>query len=83
MEKSITVRCKFRCNHMTKRLDSGSKQDQKFLYEYEFYAVYDDGNEENKKYFAYTPSGSLKVGTFRDDLFEPGREYFLDIIPAV
>lgn len=75
----MTVRCKFRCNSVEKRLDN--YKEPRFLYTYDFSAVY-SGSEENEKFFAYTPSGSLKVGSFKDDLFEPGKEYYLDILPA-
>lgn len=78
-----TVRCKFRCNSALKHLDTGFGQyPGRFLYTYEFSAVY-EGSDENKRFFAYTPSGSLKVGSFKDDLFEPGKEYYLDITEAV
>lgn len=80
MAQPQTVRCKFRCNSITKRLDS-YKSENKFVHTYEFSAVY-DGSEENKKFFAYTPSGTLNVGAFRDDLFEPGLEYYIDITLA-
>lgn len=75
-----TVRCKFRCNSVTKRLDN--YKEPRFLYTYEFSAVY-SGSEENERYFAYTPSGTLTVGALKDDLFEPGKEYYLDIVEAV
>jgi hypothetical protein len=77
-----TVRCKFLCNSVTKT-QNWSRGDgaPKFVYGYEFSAVY-EGSEENKKYFASTPSGNLKINAFKDDLFEPGKEYYLDIQPA-
>ena len=79
-----TVRCKFRCNAVSKRLDTGYQKpgQEKFLYTYEFSAVY-DGSDENKRFFAYTPSGNLNVGSFKDDLFEPGKEYYLDLTLAI
>ncbi len=77
------VRCKFRCNAVSKRLDSGyGKPPNRFIYTYEFSAVY-SGSPENEKFFAYTPSGQLNVGAFKDNLFEPGNEYYLDISLAV
>jgi hypothetical protein len=79
--KPGVVRCKFCCSSVRKHVDSGS-QGTRFLYNYEFHAVY-AGSEENAKFFAYTPSGSLTIGSFRDDLFEPGKEYYIDIQPAV
>jgi hypothetical protein len=74
------ARFKFRCNSVSKRLDN--VKEKRFVYTYEFSAVY-DGSEENKHYFAYTPSGQLNVGAFKDNLFEPGKEYFIDITEAV
>ena len=75
-----TVRCKFSCNSVVKRLEN--RKEKRFVYTYEFSVVY-SGSEENNKYFAYTPSGQLNVGSFKDDLFEPGKEYFIDITLAV
>lgn len=74
-----TVRCKFRCNSMKQYLD-GSKN--KMLYSYEFSVVY-NGSPENEMYFAYTPSGTLTIGAFNDKLFEPGKEYYIDVTLAL
>jgi len=62
-------------------LDSGYQKEPKFIYTYEFSAVY-SGSAENERFFAYTPSGQLNVGAFKDDLFEPGKEYYIDITAA-
>lgn len=75
-----TVRCKFRCTSITKR-ENWDKSKGPFLYDYEFSAVTGD-SDENKSFFAATPSGSLKVGTVKDDIFVPGQAYYLDITPA-
>ena len=69
------TRCKFICSKVTKIHDSYRKR---FTYEAEFSAVYDN-SEENKKFFECTPSGNLKLGVYKEDLFQPGNEYFLDI----
>ena len=74
-----TVRCKFKCQSVAKRI--GWNAASPFLYEADFSAVM-DGSEENKAFFAATPSGSLKVGTVKVDVFEVGKEYYLDITPA-
>jgi len=74
-----TVRCKFRCESKTERLEYGSGG--RLLYDFEMSAV-SDGSEENKKFFQYTPSGTLKVSSVKIDTFEVGKEYYLDIIPA-
>lgn len=77
-----TVRCKFQCNAVTKRLGyDWNTKGERFLWEAEFNAV-SDGSDENKSFFAATPSGSLKVQTVKDDIFTPGKSYYLDITPA-
>lgn len=82
MSESSTVRCKFKCNRMEKRINYSSASDApRFIYEYEFSIVY-EGSEENKRFFASTPTGNLKIGAIRDDLFELGLEYYLDLKPT-
>lgn len=72
-----TVRCKFTCTNVTKRLHwDGSGR---HLYDAEFSAVH-DGSEENERFFEATPSGQLKIGTFKQDHFEVGKDYYLDVI---
>jgi hypothetical protein len=44
-----------------------------------------DGSEENKKFFAATPNGSLQFGTVNAaaaEQIEQGKEYYVDINPA-
>lgn len=44
-----------------------------------------DGSEENKAFFAATPSGGLKVGTVNHDAvaaLELGKSYYIDISEA-
>lgn len=74
-----TTRCKFRCTSVTKQ-EHWDKQ-KGFLYSAKFQAVYND-SPENKAFFEATPSGSLEVGTYKQDVFEPGKEYFIDIAVA-
>ncbi len=71
------VRCKFVCTEMTKRLGWGDKAQ----WDYKFNAV-TSSSEENKLFWEATPSGSLVISTINQDLFEPGKEYYLDLIPA-
>ncbi len=79
----MTTRCTFTCSGVTKRLSWQQKPDDppRFLYEAEFTAV-SDGSEENKRFFEYTPSGTLKIGVYKDDVFQPGKAYYLDITLA-
>jgi len=77
-ENRTMTRCKFHCSSVKKmayRQDGGT---DRMLYEAEFYAV-STGSDENKKFFEWTPSGSLKIGVYKEDLFEPGKDYYLDM----
>lgn len=43
------------------------------------------GSKENEKFFKYTPSGILEIGTINSEAikqFVPGKEYYIDIQPA-
>ncbi|HEV3118477.1 MAG TPA: hypothetical protein VGY58_15615 [Gemmataceae bacterium] len=80
----MTTRCKFLCTAVKKMKNQYAYGDPKapsFLYEAAFSCVY-GGSEENKRFFQYTPSGSLTIGVYKEDVFEPGKEYYLDITPA-
>ena len=73
-----TIRCKFECVEVAKRKGWSGHE---FLYAAKFQAV-TSGSEENKKFFAATPSGSLEVSTVREDFFTVGQSYYLDLTPA-
>ena len=75
----MNVRCMFVCQGVTKAVHWDKARG--FLWTAEFTAI-SGKDEESKKYFEATPYGSLKVGTFNADLFEPGKSYYLDIIPT-
>jgi hypothetical protein len=89
MREGIRVmnsRAKFTCNSVKKYAstrwdETGQKPTPGFLFAYEFNAV-TDGSAENKKFFASTPGGSLTITAVRDDLFEPGKSYYLDFTEA-
>lgn len=72
------VRAKFRCTSVTKREGWGA---HKVLHAAKFVPV-TTGSEENEKFFAATPSGSLEVDTVVPDVFEVGKTYYLDFTPA-
>jgi hypothetical protein len=74
------VRAKFTCVSVIKTL-SGNK-DLSFTWTYHFIAVYGN-SEENKKFWQYTPSGSVDLSSINQDLFEVGKEYYLDFSPAL
>jgi hypothetical protein len=71
-----TVRCKFICEAVEKR--AAWNKPGVFVYTAKFGAV-SDNSPENKEFFDATPCGRLEIGTYKDDLFEPGKTYFLDI----
>ncbi len=83
----MKVRAKFTCISVKKYKSTvwnGNQASEGFLYAYEFYPVTggSKASDENKSFFASTPSGELKMSAVRDDLFEPGKEYYLDFLPA-
>lgn len=75
----MNVRCKFRCDAVRK--SAHWDKEKGFLYETSFLAVH-DGSPENEKFFEATPSGNLKIGVHKEDVFEVGKEYYIDISPA-
>jgi hypothetical protein len=43
------------------------------------------GSEENKRFYAYTPSGQINLGTVNAEaaaMFELGKEYYVTFTPA-
>lgn len=74
MGSDVTIRAKFKCQSMTKTLKYDGLS---YVYSYKFYAV-TSGSEENKSFFESTPSGSIELSTVKDDIFEIGKEYYLD-----
>lgn len=77
----MDVRAKFNCYSVKKTYTTkweGGNPVLGFLYDYEFSVVTSDNNDENKKFFASTPSGKINIQAVRDDLFEPGKSYYVD-----
>lgn len=73
-EIKMNVVAKFTCT--SKRQYKNYNQEPKFLYEYLFQPV-TGGSKENEEFFASTPGGQLSMSAVRDDLFEPGKSYYL------
>lgn len=73
------VRAKFTC-HSVKKYKGWRGAKSEFLFDYEMSAV--THGDENESFFAATPSGSLTLGCVDGDLFEPGKDYFLDFTEA-
>ena len=80
----MTTRCKVLCSTVRKYSTQGWHTEPKvdFMYEAEFIAV-SGMSPENKAFFASTPTLNLKLSAINGDKFEPGKEYYLDIIEAV
>jgi hypothetical protein len=81
----MMTRAKFYCTSVLKTLQNAPDKDGKYslrtVFAYKFQVV-SSGSEENKNYFASTPSGSIELSALREDLFEIGKEYYLDFTPA-
>lgn len=73
----MTTRCKYTCISVRKYKHWDITKE--FLFEAEFTCV-TSGSEENKSFFEATPQGSMKVSTYVEDRFQPGQEYFIDIV---
>ncbi len=82
----MRVRAKFQCISVTKAMGyvtnpETGKYEPKPVHTYRFQAVA-SGSEENKSFFASTPSGTIELSAVRDDLFEITQEYYLDFSSA-
>lgn len=83
----MTVRAKFQCAAKQQAETTIWDDEHKnvtgtgIAYRYDFYAV-TSGSDENNKFFASTPGGNLSLYAVRDDLFVPGKEYYLDFTEA-
>ncbi len=79
------TRAKFRCisveKYMGGKYDDAGKYVNGILFNYKFSAVV-DGSPENKSFYAATPNGNVQLSAVKDDLFEIGKEYYLDFTPA-
>jgi len=72
------TRCKVTCAGVTKSLGNPGPNGPRFLYSAKFYFV-TSGSEENKRFFEYTPSGQLEISVYKEDVFQPGKSYYLDL----
>lgn len=72
----MKTRCKFKCMNVT---PMGTESEPG--YQVRFEAVI-NGSPENEAFFRWTPSGTLTIGLAKENLFETGKEYYLDIVPC-
>ncbi len=88
---SVQTRAKFRCSGVTKSEinvwnPDTKENDRVFVYAAKFQVVTNQDShapgDENAIFFASTPSGEISITTMRDDLFEPGRTYYVDFSVA-
>ncbi len=70
---------KFTCQSKTQVKNWNANPE--FIYGYKF-SVVTGTSEENKQFFASTPGGTIELSAVRDDLFVPGKDYYLDFSPA-
>ena len=82
----MNVRAKFVCVGINKTMggtyDNMGKYVSGVLHGYRFIPTVGN-SDENKKFFNSTPTGVLELNAVRDDLFELGKEYYLDFTPYV
>ena len=77
----MPVRAKFKVESITRKRGWG---DIKEVHDVDLTPVC-SGSEENKKFFAATPSGSIRLtcaNAAATDQFELGKEYYVDFTPA-
>lgn len=89
----MKVRCKMVLNTITMRLgqkplyDAAGKHagyESRMLYDAAFSAVYSTNkDDENKKFWDATPSGKFEVATIVEMPWEIGKEYYIDVSPAL
>jgi hypothetical protein len=84
------VRAKFMCNSYETSLQhagrdaAGNLQPPVECRTVKLSAVY-DGSPENKRFFRFTPSGQISLGTLNPEawrVFELGKEFYVDFIPT-
>lgn len=74
----MNTRCKVKGVAVSKKVGFNGHE---FVYDASFNPCYGD-TPENKAFFAATPSISLTVCTVAGDVFQPGKDYYLDFSQA-
>ena len=75
----MEILAKVYCHEVTKRLHWQKKNADgsfKFLFTAKMSPV-TNGSKENEEFFEATPSGSIELGTVKEDLFQVGKEYLV------
>lgn len=88
------TRCKFTCTSITKRKGFNGHP---FVYDAQFQVVHQTSYrerqshggaadtaamEDDKPFWAATPSGTINVGTIAADHFQVGADYYVDFTPV-
>ncbi len=68
------TRCKFICDEISTQ-NCGNEG---VAYSALFVPV-TTGCPENESFFKWTPNGKIELTTLKDQLFKPGKEYYIDI----
>lgn len=79
-KQPMPVRAKFKVNSIDRQLSYEGKELQTIKL-----SPVTTGSEENKQFYAYTPSGHIDLGTVNAEAaqqFELGKEYYVDFTPA-
>lgn len=82
LEPVKTSRAKFYCTSVLKTRQSRKNKETGVyepasVYTYKFQAV-SSGSEENERFFASTPSGSIELSALKENLFDLNEEYYID-----
>lgn len=77
----MNARAKVKCISKMEQLWGTDDAPQRvFTYDFRFAGGHE--SEENKKFWAASPSGTLKLTAIKSDLYEIGQWYYLDWSPA-
>lgn len=81
MENPI-ARAKVKCTEKTES-EWGTNAEPKRVFTYKFSFAGGHESEENKNFWAASPSGQLSLSAIREDLYVIGQWYYLDWTPAL
>ncbi len=80
------VRAKFTVNRIERSREWNTNKELQTIVMSPVTGHGEDGkSEENKEFWAYTPSGEIKLGTVNAEaaaMFELGKSYYVDFTPA-
>lgn len=77
----MTIRAKFRVQSVTRQAGWGGAKECNII---KLHPV-TSGSEENKSFYASTPSGQIEMGVVHkevSDQFDIGQEFYVDFTPA-